>query len=69
VLVTHAYNLSYSGGRDQENRMHWANSSRDPIFKIPITKKGLLEWFKVNALSSITSIATKKKKRLLTLIK
>jgi hypothetical protein len=25
----------------------WANSSRDPSSKIPITKKGLVEWLKV----------------------
>jgi hypothetical protein len=28
------------------------NSSPDPISKIPITKKGLVEWLKVKALSS-----------------
>jgi hypothetical protein len=39
-----------------------ANSSRDPILKNPITKKGLVEWLKVKALSSRTS--TKKKKRI-----
>jgi hypothetical protein len=41
--VAHVYNPSYSRGRDQEDadlRPAWANSSRDPIFKIPITKKG-----------------------------
>jgi hypothetical protein len=43
VLVTHACNPSYSGGRDQENhslKSAWANSLRDPILKKPITKKG-----------------------------
>jgi hypothetical protein len=42
LLVAHACNPSYSGGRDQEDcslKPAWANSSRDPISKIPITKK------------------------------
>jgi hypothetical protein len=42
VLVAHACNPSYSGGRDQEDRglkPAWANSSRDPISKIPLTKR------------------------------
>jgi hypothetical protein len=41
--VVHAWNSSYLGGRDQEDRslkLPWGNSSRDPILKIPITKKG-----------------------------
>jgi hypothetical protein len=36
ALVPHACNLSYSGGRDQEDRgltLVQENSSRDPIFK------------------------------------
>jgi hypothetical protein len=36
VLVAHACNPSYSGGRDQEDHVlkpAWANSSWDPIFK------------------------------------
>jgi hypothetical protein len=48
--MVHAYNPSYSGGRDQENRgskSALANSSKDPISEIPITKKGLKEWLKV----------------------
>jgi hypothetical protein len=39
-LVAHAYNPSYSGGRDQEDqgsKPAWANSSRDCILKIPNT--------------------------------
>jgi hypothetical protein len=43
VLVTHTCNLSYSGGTDQEDpgsRPAWANSSGDPILKIPNAKKG-----------------------------
>jgi hypothetical protein len=40
-LVAHAYNLSYLGGRDQEDqgsKQAQANSLRDPISKIPIQK-------------------------------
>jgi hypothetical protein len=40
--VAHAYNPSYSGGRDQEDRSSkpaQANSLRDPISKMPNTKK------------------------------
>jgi hypothetical protein len=40
--VAHAYNPSYSGGRDQEDRglkPAWANSSRDPILKNPSQKR------------------------------
>jgi hypothetical protein len=39
----HACNPSYSEGRDQEDRGPnpvQANSSQDPILKIPNTKKG-----------------------------
>jgi hypothetical protein len=43
--VAHAYNPSYSGGRDQEDqgsKPDWANSSRDPILeKNPFTK---MDW-------------------------
>jgi hypothetical protein len=40
--VAHAYNPSYSGGRDQEDhgsKPDQTNSSRDPISKKPITKR------------------------------
>jgi hypothetical protein len=40
--VAHAYNSSYSGGREQEDcglKPTSANSSQDPISKIPNTKK------------------------------
>jgi hypothetical protein len=50
VLVAHVYHLSYSRGRNQEDlgsKSALANSSRGPILKILITKKGLVEWFKV----------------------
>jgi hypothetical protein len=45
ALVAHAYNPSYSGSRDQENRSSkpaWANSLQDPSLKKPkrFTKKG-----------------------------
>jgi hypothetical protein len=46
VQVAHACNPSYSGDRDQEDgglTPGWANSSRDPISKKPITKIGLVE--------------------------
>jgi hypothetical protein len=36
VLVAHACDPSYSGSRDQEDRVSkpaWANSSKDPISK------------------------------------
>jgi hypothetical protein len=42
VLVAYTCNPSYSGGREQEDgdlKPSWANSSRDPISKMPITKK------------------------------
>jgi hypothetical protein len=43
ALVAHAYNPSYSGGRDQENcglKPARANSLQDPISKKLFTKKG-----------------------------
>jgi hypothetical protein len=45
MLVAHACNPNYSGGRDQEDlgsKPAQANSSRDPILKNPITNKGLV---------------------------
>jgi hypothetical protein len=39
--VAHIYNPSYSGGRDQKDhgsKLAWANSSRDPTSKNPLTK-------------------------------
>jgi hypothetical protein len=65
VLVAHAYNPSYSGGRDQEDcssKPAQANSLLDPISKKPFTKIGLVEWLKVKALSSNSSTAKKNKK-------
>jgi hypothetical protein len=43
--VAHTCNSSYSEGRDQDNRgskLAQADSSQDPISKIPITEKGLM---------------------------
>jgi hypothetical protein len=40
ALVAQACNPSYSGGRDQEDRISkpdWANRSQDPILKKPVT--------------------------------
>jgi hypothetical protein len=57
VLVALTCNPSYSEGRDQEDQVSKparANSFRDPISKIPITK-GLAEWLKVKILSSSPS--------------
>jgi hypothetical protein len=60
ALVAHAYNSSYSGGRDQEDR-----SLRPDWAKIPNTEKGWQEWLKrksaclasvSKALSSIPSM-------------
>jgi hypothetical protein len=62
--VAHAYNPSYSGSRDQEDRSSnpaLANSLRGPILKKTHHKKGLLEWFKVQAMSSNPSTTKKKK--------
>jgi hypothetical protein len=45
--VAHAYNLGYSGGRDQEDcslKPTWANSSPDPISKNSITRKKKKHW-------------------------
>jgi hypothetical protein len=42
ALLAHVCNPNYSGGRDQENHVSkpaWANSSQDPISKIPNTKR------------------------------
>jgi hypothetical protein len=61
--VAHAFNPSYSGGRDQENhgpKPARANRSRDPISKIPITKRV----FKVKTLISSPTTAKEKKRKL-----
>jgi hypothetical protein len=63
-ISVHTGNPSYSGGRDQEDcslKPAQANSLQDTISKIPFRKIGLVEWLKVRALSSSTSISKKKK--------
>jgi hypothetical protein len=56
ALVARTCNPGYSGGRDQED-----HSSRPAKKKRkPITKKGLVEWLKVKALSSNPRAARKK---------
>jgi hypothetical protein len=65
ALVAHTCNPSYSGGRDQEDRSlkpARENNFQDPISKKPITDKGLMEWLKVEALSSNPSTAKHKNK-------
>jgi hypothetical protein len=62
--VAHAYNPSYSEGRDQDcgSKPALANSSVRPYLEKSFTKIGLVEWLKVKALSSSPSTAKKKKK-------
>jgi hypothetical protein len=47
--------------QEAEIRRIRANSSQDPILKIPIIKRGLVKWLKVEALIS-TQCGKKKKK-------
>jgi hypothetical protein len=59
ILATQEAEISWISVQSQP----WANSLRDPIWKILITKKrGLAEWLKVKALSSSPGTAKKKKK-------
>jgi hypothetical protein len=63
VLVAHAYNPSYSGGRDLEN--HGSKPALGKLFlrpylEKPYHKQGLVEWLKVQALSSNSNVAKKK---------
>jgi hypothetical protein len=63
--MAHTCNPS-SGGRHHEGSGFEAspgNSSGDSISKIPITKKGLVEWLKVQALSSNPSTLKKRKNK------
>jgi hypothetical protein len=63
ALVAHAYNSSYSGGRDQEDR-----SLRPDWAKIPNTEKGWQEWLKrksaclASVSKALSSIPSMKKK-------
>jgi hypothetical protein len=62
VPVTHACNPSYSGGRDQEDcssKPAQANSLQHSVSK-NTSQKGLVEWLKVEVLSSSPSTAKKK---------
>jgi hypothetical protein len=50
--VAHAYNPSYSTGRDQEDcgsKPDQTNSSARPYLEKPFTKIGLVGWLKVKA--------------------
>jgi hypothetical protein len=65
VSVSHACNPSYSEGSDQEDcswKSAGANRFSRSYLEKPFTKIGLVEWFKVKALSSNPS-TTKIKKR------
>jgi hypothetical protein len=64
ALVAHTCNPNYSGGRNQEDhglKPTRENSSTRHYLKKPFTKIGLVEWFKVKALSSSPSTEKKKK--------
>jgi hypothetical protein len=64
--VAHVYNPSYTGGRNQEDlssKPAQANSLKDLIFNKPITKRGLVEYLKVGAVSSNPSVTKRKKKK------
>jgi hypothetical protein len=70
VPVAHACNHSYSGGRNQEHHGSKPTGAKKkkqmftrPYLKKPFTKMGLVEWLKVQALSSSPSTAKKKKKK------
>jgi hypothetical protein len=62
--MAHDRNPSYLGGRDQEDRGSkpvWGNSSRDPISKIPIIKKG---WWSGSRCSPwVQALVPQKKKK------
>jgi hypothetical protein len=48
--LAHAYNPSYSGGKDEEDhslKPVWANSLRDSLLKKNHHNKGPMEWLKV----------------------
>jgi hypothetical protein len=59
--VAHAYNPSYSEGRDQDcgSKPALANSSVRPYLEKSFTKIGLVEWLKVKALNLSPSTAKK----------
>jgi hypothetical protein len=61
VPVANAYNPSYSGSRDQEDR--GSKPARTNSSKRPYLEKPLVEWLKVKALSSNPSSEKKKKQK------
>jgi hypothetical protein len=64
--VANTCNLSSSGGRDKEThgtKPAQANCLQELILEKKITKKELVEWLNVKALSSSPGIAKKKKKK------
>jgi hypothetical protein len=64
--VAHAFNPTYSGGRDQDTRRSNSAPGKKfvrPYLEKPFTKIGLVEWLKVKTLSSSPSTAKKKKKK------
>jgi hypothetical protein len=59
ALLAHAYNPTYSGGRDQEDRglkPAQENSSTRLYLEKPFTKIELMEWLKMKAPSSRPSV-------------
>jgi hypothetical protein len=59
--VAHAYNPSFSGDRSGASPV---KQSERPYLEKSLNKKiGLVEWFKVKALSSSPSMAKKKEKK------
>jgi hypothetical protein len=61
VLVAHACNTSYSGGRDQEDcgLKPAGQIVRETYLKEPFTKIELVEWLKVSSSPSTTHTHTK----------
>jgi hypothetical protein len=60
VLVAHAYNPSYPGGRDQEDRGSKPARANRPYLEKTFTKIGLVEWPNVKALNSNPQYKKKK---------
>jgi hypothetical protein len=58
ILATQEANQEDHGSKPAQ-----VNSLQEPILKNSFTKKGLMEWLKVKALSSSPSTAKKKKKK------
>jgi hypothetical protein len=63
--VAHTCKPSYSGGIDQEDHSLKPTQAKSPLRPYPektLHKKELVEWLKVQALSSSTSTTKRKKK-------